>query len=138
MQKNSINFTVKHNGQFWIGVFERQDQNGYAAAQHIFGVEPSEPILHKFLLKETASLKFSAPLAEKIIVKKENFKRRLRNARKIMQNKSIISKAHAAIKEEQKVQKVIRKQKTKNELRQEQELKFALKQEKRKKKHQGH
>jgi hypothetical protein len=138
MHKNSINITVKHDGQFWIGVFERQDENGYAAAQHIFGAEPSEPVLYNFLLKETSTLKFSTPLVEKFVAKTENYKRRLRNARKIMHNKSIITKAHAAIKAEQGQQKISYKQKTKEAREQQRDLKFALKQEKRKKKHNGH
>jgi hypothetical protein len=39
----SARLTVFFDGQFWIALYEREDEEGVAIARHIFGPEPSLP-----------------------------------------------------------------------------------------------
>ena len=39
----SAMLTVYFDGQFWVALYEREDEAGLAAARHVFGPEPSLP-----------------------------------------------------------------------------------------------
>lgn len=81
--KNTIKLSIFFNGQFWIGVFERQNYQGYSVAQHIFGAEPTEAILYNFLLNSNESITYSNPInSNKVKTIKSNPKRRIREAKK--------------------------------------------------------
>ncbi|TKH33576.1 DUF2992 domain-containing protein, partial [Paenibacillus polymyxa] len=42
-----MKLTIYHDGQYWVGVVEEQDQGKLKAARYIFGAEPKdEEILH--------------------------------------------------------------------------------------------
>jgi len=54
--------TVYFDGQFWVGVFERQDGGNLQALRMVFGPEPRDDELYLWILKEYHCLKFGAPL----------------------------------------------------------------------------
>ncbi|WP_229679813.1 YjdF family protein [Saccharopolyspora thermophila] len=41
-------FTLFHNGQFWVGVYEIREAGLVRAAQHVFGAEPTNAELVEF------------------------------------------------------------------------------------------
>ena len=47
----SITFTVYFDGQFWVGTVERVEEGGLSAARVVFGAEPSEEEILKFILE---------------------------------------------------------------------------------------
>lgn len=53
-----VKATIFFDKRFWVGTFERTDKEGYAVARHIFGVEPSDPEVHEFVLNHYCELKF--------------------------------------------------------------------------------
>lgn len=137
--KGLIKLTVLFDGQFWLGIFERNSAEGYSVAKYTFGSEPSEPVLYDFILKQTDYLLFTTPSGEeKEAIKKKNPKRMKREARKAMEDKGTITKAHEAMKNEEKKCKTIIKQKNSQEKREDAMRKFLLKQQKRKEKKKGH
>ena len=70
--------TVFYDGQFWVGVFERIDADGYAVAKKVFGAEPSNAELFNFTVKDYHSLVFSNPeLNSPQVERKINPKRRI-------------------------------------------------------------
>ena len=46
----TINVTILFENNFWMGIFERNDDDGYAVARKIFGSEPSDAELYEFVL----------------------------------------------------------------------------------------
>lgn len=79
-----INVTVCLEKAIWVGIFARTDDQGLAAARVIFGKEPTDPELYQWLLEHFDALKFSAPQEFKLLVKRKNPKRMLRQVRKEM------------------------------------------------------
>ena len=55
----SITFTVYFDGQFWVGTVERVEEGGLSAARVVFGAEPSEEEILKFILERWDTLRFS-------------------------------------------------------------------------------
>lgn len=77
--------TILFDDPFWVGIFERQDEQGYSAARVVFGAEPSDASVYQFILKDYYRLRFSTPQpgapADNRTV---NFKRRQREVRRQM------------------------------------------------------
>ena len=57
----SLKLTIMFQDQFWVGIFERQDEEGYSVARTIFGPEPTDPEVSQFLLEDYHSLRFTTP-----------------------------------------------------------------------------
>lgn len=141
MKTYTIKVTVFLEDAFWIGLFERNDDEGYAVSRQIFGGEPTDAELYNFVLKHYDQLKFTQPHDFKLVIKRKKFKRMQRDVRKEMQKvkKDSPKSTHAQevlridLEKKKKRKKVISKTKKEEML----ERKFNLKQEKRKKKHRG-
>ena len=96
--KNSITFTIIFEGQWWVGIFERTTEDGYSVAREIFGGEATEPQVYEFILKKQGTLRFSTPLEEdRIVFKKRNPKKALREARQTQNKQQDMSKAQDAL-----------------------------------------
>ena len=132
--------TVLFQEPFWVGLFECDDDEGYAVARQVFGGEPSDPEVHDFVLERFATLQFSHPIESDIAVRPRqvNFKRALRQAKQTITREGIGTKAQQALQLELERHKLIRKESTKQEHDAEIERKFLMRQEKRKEKHRGH
>lgn len=77
--------TIVFDDPFWVGIFERQDEQGYSAARFVFGAEPSDASVYQFILKDYYRLCFSAPQpAVPAASPMPNFKRRQREVRRQM------------------------------------------------------
>lgn len=137
----TIKVTVLIENSFWVGIFERNDDDGYAVARQIFGGEPSDAELHDFVLSHFDELKFTEPHEFQLIIKRKSPKRMLREVRKEMEKakKGLPNVTHAQdiLRVDLEKRKKIKKTVSKAEKEALLEKKFQIKQDKRKKKHRG-
>ena len=133
-----LKFTVLFEEPFWVGIVERTDETGYAAARHVFGAEPTPPEIYTFVLKEHATLAFSAALPAASEEREVNFKRRLRKARQELSQTSVTSKAHEAMRLQLEQHQQARQEVSKAEREAEAARRFQLAQQKKKEKQRGH
>lgn len=52
----SSTLTVYHDGQFWVGLTEHVEDGGYDAARIVFGAEPSDEEILRFVTSEWEKL----------------------------------------------------------------------------------
>lgn len=138
----TIKATVLLENSFWVGLFERNDSEGYAVARKIFGGEPTDPELYEFVLNHFDELKFTEPREFKLVIKRKNPKRVQREVRHEMEKakKGLPSTTHAqeVLRLELEKNKKLKKVTSKAEKEARQEERFRQKQEKKKKKQRGH
>ena len=138
----SITLTVLHDGQFWGGIFEHADEGRYGAGRVVFGaVEPADVELLEFVVRRWATLSFDMaadPSATAdAVLSHANPKRRQREARKLVEAVGAGTKAQRALTAAYETRKHERKAAARNARRDEAARRFALKQQKRKRKHRG-
>lgn len=142
MKQFTIKVTVTLERSLWVGIFERTDKKGYAVARKLFGGEPADPQLYEFISTHFYQLKFTEPHDFKLVIKRKNPKRILREVRREME------RAKADLISETRAQEVLRfelekNKKTKKKIsRTDKQAKaqrsFLVRQEKKKKKKRGH
>jgi hypothetical protein len=131
-------FTVYFDDPFWVGVCERQDEDGYSVARVVFGSEPSEAELYQFILENYRQFTFSRPSkAEKTGSNAINFKRAQRLARRAQQNTGIGTKAQEALKQALAQNKQERQGQSKAQREAESEQRFLQRQQKKREKQRG-
>lgn len=140
MDTVSIRLTILFDGQYYVGIWERQSRDGYQAAREVFGSAPPsgpETLLH--VCTGYHRLSFSTPEPGEGIMPREkiNPKRRQRIAAR-ESNRGISTRSRQAIKAMQEKQKDIRKLGRRAEETARDEIRYQKKQEKRKQKKRGH
>lgn len=142
MKKYTIKVTVLLENAFWVGLFERHDNEGYAVARKVFGGEPNDAELYEFVLTHFDELKFTEPHNFRLVIKRKNHKRMQREVRhemeKAKKNLPSTTRAQEVLKLDLEKNKKLKKTISKTEKEALQEEKFRQKQEKQKKKHRGH
>ncbi|RHW65386.1 DUF2992 family protein [Clostridium botulinum] len=134
-----IKLTVLFDEPFWIGIFEKQDQDKIQICRVVFGQEPKDYEVYDFILKNYYNLKFSNPIAIVKKSKKEiNPKRMQRKIKKTVQEKGIGTKAQQALKLDHENKKTERKIKSKKDREKLKKLEFEKRQQKKAKKKKGH
>ncbi|APQ73064.1 hypothetical protein CF055_01595 [Clostridium botulinum] len=134
-----IKLTVLFDEPFWIGIFEKQDQDKIQICRVVFGQEPKDYEVYDFILKNYYNLKFSGPIAIVKKPKKEiNPKRMQRKIKKTVQENGIGTKAQQALKLDYENKKTERKIKSKEDREKLKKLKFEKRQQKKAKKKNGH
>ncbi|AUN10940.1 YjdF family protein [Clostridium botulinum] len=134
-----IKLTVLFDEPFWIGIFEKQDQDKIQICRVVFGQEPKDYEVYDFILKNYYNLKFSGPIAIVKKPKKEiNPKRMQRKIKKTVQENGIGTKAQQALKLDYENKKTERKIKSKEDREKLKKLKFEKRQQKKAKKKKGH
>jgi hypothetical protein len=135
----SCQLTVLFEDPFWIGLAERRDETGYAVARIVFGAEPTDAELYAFVQQQYATLSFSQPLPEESTEAGHvNFKRKQREARRLLSQPATRTKAQEALQLELERHKQERRGLTKAERQAEAERQWNLRQQRRKEKKQGH
>lgn len=130
--------TILFEAPFWIGIYERTDNDKYEVCKITFGSEPKDYEVYDFLLKNWHKLKFSLPIqAETAIERKINPKRLQREIHSQLQNEGIGTKAQQALKLQHEQCKLERKLKSREQKEAEKDRRFAIRQEKKKAKHRG-
>lgn len=139
MDKIVTSLTVYFDGPFWAAVYERTEGGRYEAAQVVFGAEPKDGEVYQYFLQNWPRLRFS-PQTEAGKAGREtlNPKRRQREARRMVEQAGVGTKAHQAVKLQQEQGRKERVAASRRRREEKQERKFALRQKKRKEKHRGH
>lgn len=136
---SSVQCTILFEEPFWVAVFERRDECGYAAARTIFGAEPTMPDVHDFILKNYFRLPFSPPLADAPPpLAATGFKRAQRENRRAAAQRGVSTRAQEALRLERESHKITRREETKAERDAEREHRFQLRAERKKEKKRGH
>lgn len=131
--------TVYFDPPFWVGLYQREDEDGCRVCKTTFGSEPKDQEVLDWLLFHWRELRFSPPVARsREIDRLPNPKRMRREARKATQAGRTGTKAQQALQLQREKQKAQRKAGLKERREAEQEGKLALRQEKRRQKHRGH
>ncbi|CCI71796.1 putative protein yjdF [Paenibacillus polymyxa M1] len=136
-----MKLTIYHDGQYWVGVVEEQDQGKLKAARYIFGTEPKdEEILH-FIREEMCEL--VSRLSQEVAVKgsetkKVNPKRLARQAAYELRRKGVSSNAQEALKLEYEKRKLEKRTYSKQQRESMKARIRELKEKKAKEKHRGH
>ena len=77
--------TVYFEDPFWVGVFEKQDENGYAVARVVFGSEPGDAQLYEFIRQHYEEFRFerdgAGPCTGGLEESGKNYKRTQREVR---------------------------------------------------------
>ena len=138
MGKVSGKLTVYFDEPFWVGVFERIEDDKLSAAKVTFGTEPKDYEVYEFVLKHYDSLQFSPAVATVVKEVKRNPKRMQRDVKKQLQDTGIGTKSQQALKLQQEQNKQSRKVKSREQKLSEAERLFELKQQQKKDRHRGH
>lgn len=135
---SSTTFTVYFDGQFWVGIVERIEESGLSAARVVFGAEPSDEEIFRFVLDRWGTLRLSPEIEAERRKEPGNPKRRQREAAKAAAKASLSTKAQQAIAEMREQGKAAARKRSAAEKREAASRKRALRSEKRKEKHRGH
>jgi hypothetical protein len=138
MGKASGKLTVCFEEPFWIGIFERLEDNKLSVTKVTFGAEPKDYDVYEFILKHYYSLQFSSAVAAVVKETKRNPKRVQREVKKQLQDTGIGTKSQQALKLQQEQNMQERKVKSREQKLAEAERTFEMKQQKKKDKHRGH
>ena len=137
MEKVTGKLTVFFDNPFWVGVWERIEENKLSVGKVVFGAKPKDYEVYDFVLKNYNNLQFSSSVNVDIKSEHTNSKRLQREARKESQKLGIGTKSQIALSIQREELKIERKILTKEKREAEKQRKFELKQEKRKQKHRG-
>lgn len=129
--------TVYFDDPFWVGVFERIEDEKLSVCKVTFGAEPKDYEVLEFILKNYGQLKFSPSVDVKVRKEAKNPKRIQREARKQIAQSGIGTKSQQALQQQREENKLIRKSISKQKKEAEKQRQYDLKQQKRKEKHKG-
>ena len=130
--------TVYFEDPFWVGVFERIQEGKLSVCKVTFGAEPKDYDVLEFILQHYDELVFSQAVEAEIRQTADNPKRRLRNARKQTEHKGIGTKSQQALKLQREEMKMEHHQISREHKDAEVQLRFEMKQRKKKEKRRGH
>lgn len=137
MGAEKCKLTVFFDEPFWVGVFERYENEKLSAAKVTFGTEPKDYDVYEFILKHYYDLRFSPAVATVVKETKQNPKRIQRDIKKLLAKAGIGTKSWQALKLQQEQNKQKRKAKSREEKQMEADSRFELNQQKKKEKHRG-
>ena len=101
----SSTLTVYHDGQFWVGLAEHVEDGRYGAARIVFGAEPSDEEILRFVVIKWAKLSFFGHDSTEASKPAKNPKRRAREAAKALKQPAMSTKAQQALAEQREALK---------------------------------
>ena len=134
----SSTLTVYHDGQFWIGLVEHVEDRKLGVARIVFGVEPSDEEVLRFVVNRWEKLRYFGDTAPDKPKLAKNPKRRIREASKALKQSAVSTKAQQALAEQRAALKEKSAQARKARREEEKQARFERRTEKRKQKHRGH
>lgn len=139
MEDLSSKLTVFFENPFWVGVFERRAEGKLQVCKVIFGTEPKDGDIHKFILTKWNELVFSDSIVDNHLkLKPVNPKRLQRMIKKEITQTGIGTKAQQALKLQYEQTKNKQKNTAQREAEQAMERKYKLLRQKHKEKLKGH
>lgn len=134
----SSTLTVYHDGQFWVGLAEHVEDGRYGAARIVFGAEPSNEEILRFVVGKWAKLAFFGDEATETSKPAKSPKRRAREAAKTLKQPAMSTKAQQALANQRETMKRESAQARSQRRADEAEARFEQRKLKRKQKHRGH
>ena len=134
----SSTLTVYHDGQFWVGLAEHVEDGRYGVARIVFGAEPSDEEILRFVASEWEKLAFFGDEAAETKKLAKNPKRRAREAAKALRRPAMGTKAQRALANQRETMKRESAQARSQRRVDEAEACFEQRKLKRKQKHRGH
>lgn len=137
MDESIAKLTVYFDNPFWVGVFERIEDEKLSVCKVTFGAEPKDYEILQFVLKNYSQFRFSPSVDVTVRKEAKNPKRTQREARKQAAQSGIGTKSQQALQQQREENKRIRKAISKQHREAEKQRQYDLKQQKRKEKHRG-
>ena len=134
----SSTLTVYHDGQFWVGLAEHVESGRYGVARIVFGAEPSDEEILRFVTSEWEQLSFYGDKANETRTPAKNPKRRAREAAKALKRPAVSTKAQQALAAQWEAMKQESAHARSQRRADEAETRFEQRKLKRKQKHRGH
>lgn len=134
----SSTLTVYHDGQFWVGLAEHVEDGRYGVARIVFGAEPSDEEILRFVTSKWAKLAFFGDDPSEASEPAKNPKRRAREAAKALKQPAMSTKAQQALANQRETMKRESAQARSQRRADEAETRFEQRKLKRKQKHRGH
>ncbi len=134
----SSTLTVYHDGQFWVGLAERVEGGRYGVARIVFGAEPSDEEIFRFVASEWERLTFFGDEPTEAGKPAKNPKRRAREAAKALKQPAMSTRAQQALANQRETMKRESAHARSRRRAEEAEARFEQRTLKRKRKHRGH
>ena len=140
MPENWSEFTVFFEAPFWVGVYQRAEDGALRACRVVFGAEPRDAEVYRFLLRNWHRLPFGPALpGQSGRGAIQNPKRRQREARRQTDaGRGVGTRAQQALQLQREAGKQQRQMQSKRQREEEQARQFALRRQKKREKHKGH
>jgi hypothetical protein len=141
---DTIGITVLFEEPFWVALIEKSGNGSYAVARVVIGTsEPTGATLIEFFDRlDVETLHFSRPVEEEGAIrrKEHSFKKQLHKNNECQSGeyRHTYTKAQAMLKQQQSELKTERKHSSRLEKEKIEQLKFEMKQQKKKEKQRGH
>lgn len=134
----SSTLTVYHDGQFWVGLAEHVEDGKYSVARIVFGAEPSNEEILKFVVGKWEKLSFFDGKPTEASKPAKNPKRRAREAAKTLKQPAMSTKAQQALAAQREALKQESAHARSQRRAEEADARYEQKKLKRKQKHRGH
>ena len=134
----SSTLTVYHDGQFWVGLAEHVEGGRYGVARIVFGAEPSDEEILRFVASKWARLAFFGDEPAEASEPARNPKRRAREASRALKRPAMSTKAQQALASQRESMKRGSARARSQRHADEAEARFEQRKLKRKQKHRGH
>ena len=134
----SSTLTVYHDGQFWVGLAEHVEDGRYGAARIVFGAEPSDEEILRFVASEWDKLSFFGHDSTEASKPAKNPKRRAREASKALKRPAMSTKAQQALAAQREAMKRESAHARSRRRADKADARFEQRKLKRKRKHRGH
>lgn len=134
----SSTLTVYHDGQFWVGLTEHVEDGRYGVARIVFGAEPSDEEILRFVVSKWAKLSFFGHDPTEASKPAKNPKRRAREAPKTLKQPAMSTKAQQALAAQRDAMKQESAHARSRRRADEADARYEQRKLKRKQKHRGH
>ena len=134
----SSTLTVYHDGQFWVGLAEHVEGGRYGAARIVFGAEPSNEEILRFVVNKWAKLEFFGDEPAETRKPARNPKRRAREASKALKQPAMGTKAQQSLANQRETMKRESAHARRRRRAEETDARFEQRKLKRKQRHRGH
>ena len=134
----SSTLTVYPDGHFWVGLAEHVEDGRYGAARIVFGAEPSDEEILRFVTSEWEKLSFFVHDSTEASKPAKSPKRRAREAAKALKQPAMGTKAQQALTNQRETMKRESAQARSRRRADKADARFEQRKLKRKRKHRGH
>ena len=134
----SSTLTVYHDGQFWVELAEHVEGGRYGVARIVFGAEPSDEEVLRFVVSKWAKLSFFGHDSTEASKPAKNPKRRAREAVKALKQPAMSTKAQQALAAQREAMKQESAHARSRRRAEEADARYEQRKLKRKQKHRGH